>query len=190
MPEAALREAVLNAVVHKDYARSVPVQISVYADKLMIWNPGQLPADWTIDTLTAKHASQPFNPDIANAFFRAGMIESWGRGIERMFAECAGAAVPPPQFRSETTGFWTIFEFARQKSSGVTTQETTRKTTRNQVFELLQEAPGIGRTELADRLGLTVDAVKYHLLKLRIAGLIRHVGPTKAGHWEVLKKKP
>ncbi len=193
VPEAALREAVLNAVVHKDYASSIPVQISVYADKLMIWNPGQLPSDWTIETLTAKHASRPFNPDIANAFFRAGMIESWGRGIERMFAECAGSGVPSPQFRSETTGFWAIFEFAQQKLSGVTTHETTRKTTRNttqkQIFELLQEVPGIGRNELADKLGLTVDAVKYHLLKLRMAGLIRHVGPTKTGRWEVLKAK-
>ncbi len=48
------------------------------------WNPGQLPADWTLEKLMAKHASHPFNPDIANAFFRAGLIESWGRGIERI----------------------------------------------------------------------------------------------------------
>jgi ATP-dependent DNA helicase RecG len=84
VPEPALREALLNAVVHKDYASAIPIQISAYSDKLMIWNPGQLPLNWTVERLLAKHASQPFNPDVANAFFRAGYIESWGRGIERI----------------------------------------------------------------------------------------------------------
>jgi ATP-dependent DNA helicase RecG len=45
----ALREAVLNAVIHKDYASDIPIQIRVFADKLIIWNPGELPLDWTID---------------------------------------------------------------------------------------------------------------------------------------------
>ncbi|MEP6905951.1 MAG: ATP-binding protein, partial [Gemmatimonadales bacterium] len=88
VPEAALREAVLNAVIHKDYATGTPVQISVYADTLMIWNPGQLPTAWTVEKLREKHASQPFNPDVANVFFRAGEIEAWGRGIERIFGAC------------------------------------------------------------------------------------------------------
>jgi ATP-dependent DNA helicase RecG len=66
--EAALREAVLNAVAHKDCAGGIPIQISVYRDKLMIWNPGELPPTWTIDKLLAKHASIPFNPDVANVF--------------------------------------------------------------------------------------------------------------------------
>jgi ATP-dependent DNA helicase RecG len=66
----------LNAVSHKDYSGGVPIQISVYKDKLMIWNEGQLPENWTIETLLEKHASKPFNPDIANAFFRSGYIES------------------------------------------------------------------------------------------------------------------
>jgi len=84
VPESALREAILNAVVHKDYGSGIPIQISVYPDKLMIWNPGQLPSDWNVETLLRKHSSEPFNPDIANAFFRAGKIEAWGRGIERI----------------------------------------------------------------------------------------------------------
>jgi len=78
LPMPALREAVLNAVVHKDYTHGTPIQISVYPDKLMIWNPGELPLDWTVEKLLGKHASIPFNPDIANVFFRAGMIEAWG----------------------------------------------------------------------------------------------------------------
>ncbi|MFZ4526792.1 MAG: ATP-binding protein, partial [Chlorobium sp.] len=50
------------------------------------------------------HSSQPFNPDVANAFFRAGMIEAWGRGIERIMQECVKAGVPEPELRYERTG--------------------------------------------------------------------------------------
>ena len=76
VPEAALREAVLNAIIHKDYASGTPIQISVYQDQLMLWNTGELPPDWTVAKLKGKHPSHPFNPDVANAFFRAGMIEA------------------------------------------------------------------------------------------------------------------
>ena len=75
-------EALLNAVIHKDYASGATIQISVYDDKLMIWNPGQLPPDWKAENLLEKHESKPFNPDVAHAFFRAGLVESWGRGLE------------------------------------------------------------------------------------------------------------
>jgi ATP-dependent DNA helicase RecG len=66
LPMPALREAVLNAVIHKDYTCGTPIQISVYPDKLMLWNPGELPPDWTVEKLLGKHASIPFNPDVAN----------------------------------------------------------------------------------------------------------------------------
>ncbi len=69
VPEAALREAVLNAVIHKDYSIYTTIQISVYDDKLMIWNPGELPHQWTLGKLKGKHESRPFNPDIAKRFF-------------------------------------------------------------------------------------------------------------------------
>jgi len=90
-PKAALREALLNAIVHKDYSGGSPIQISVYENKIYFWNDGQLPDNWTVEQLLSKHASKPFNPLIANAFFRAGMIESWGRGIEKINQECKAA---------------------------------------------------------------------------------------------------
>ena len=99
VPEAALREAVLNAIIHKDYSSGTPIQISVYQDKLLIWNPGELPHHWTVAKLRGKHPSQPFNPDVANVFFRAGMIEAWGRGIERIVEACRAAQVPSPKLR-------------------------------------------------------------------------------------------
>lgn len=94
----------------KYYFRSgISIQISVYPDKLMIWNPGKLPPNWTVEKLLDKHASQPFNPDVANLFFRAGMIESWGRGIERIMQTCAEAGVPTPEVSCDVNGLWMSF---------------------------------------------------------------------------------
>ncbi len=186
VPEVALREAVLNALIHKDYGSGAPIQISVYDDKLMLWNPGELPPDWTVAKLKAKHSSQPFNPDVANAFFRAGMIEAWGRGIELILEACRAAEVPEPDLRYETSGLWVEFPFPEVLSESIT-QETTQETTQERILALLKAEPAITRRVLAERIGITPDGIKYHLDKLRSAGAIRHVGSTKAGHWEVLK---
>ncbi|MDR3046976.1 MAG: putative DNA binding domain-containing protein [Bacteroidales bacterium] len=108
-PYEAVREAIHNAVAHKDYTGGTPIQISVYKDKIMIWNYGQLPENWTIDTLQEKHSSIPHNPDISNAFFRIGYIEAWGRGIRKMNEQCAKAGLPQPLYYYASSGFWVVF---------------------------------------------------------------------------------
>ncbi|HEY6880184.1 MAG TPA: ATP-binding protein, partial [Polyangiales bacterium] len=112
VPEPALREAVLNAIVHKDYSVAAPIQIKVFDDHLTIWNPGTLPDAWPLERLETSHPSLPANPDVAAAFFRTGMIEAWGRGIEKMLAACRRADVPEPTFSTEGVGLWTTFRFA------------------------------------------------------------------------------
>jgi ATP-dependent DNA helicase RecG len=109
-PKEAVREAVLNAVAHKDYTGGTPIQISVYKDKIMIWNYGQLPENWTIDTLQKKHSSVPYNPDITNAFFRSGYVEAWGRGIKKINERCAEAGLPNPLYYYESSGLWVVFQ--------------------------------------------------------------------------------
>lgn len=108
-PIEAVREALHNAVAHKDYTGGTPIQISVYPDKIMIWNFGQLPGNWTIETLQEKHSSVPHNPDISNAFFRIGYIEAWGRGIRKMNEKCAESGLPQPLYYYESSGFWVVF---------------------------------------------------------------------------------
>jgi len=108
-PKDALREALLNAVSHKDYTGPYPIQISVYADKIMIWNYGRLPENWTVEDLLNKHSSQPRNPDIATAFFRSGYVEAWGKGMDNMKDLCVKAKIPVPQFSCKGNDFWTIF---------------------------------------------------------------------------------
>lgn len=102
-PKEAIREALLNAIAHKDYSGGVPIQISVYRDKIIFWNEGQLPENWTIKNLWVKHASRPYNPDIAIALFRSGYIESWGRGTIKIIKECKQAGIPEPVFRYESS---------------------------------------------------------------------------------------
>ena len=112
VPRSALREVVLNALLHRDYAVAAPIQIRVHEDRLILWNPAVLPEGWTSETLRSRHVSHPFNPEIANAFFRAGEIEAWGRGIEQIFQVCRDEAVPEPQLTYEANGLWVEFPFA------------------------------------------------------------------------------
>jgi ATP-dependent DNA helicase RecG len=184
VPEPALREALLNAVVHKDYASAIPIQISVYPDKLMIWNPAQQPQPWTAQQLLSKHASMPVNPDLANAFFRAGMIEAWGRGIERIVETCQQAGLEKPSFSPESGGFWVAFTYAALETKE-SAQENTQESAQEKIIQLLNNEPHLTRHQLAQRLSLTPDSVKHHLQKLKAAGRIEHVGSTKAGYWKV-----
>ncbi|MCC6781369.1 MAG: putative DNA binding domain-containing protein [Planctomycetes bacterium] len=214
-PEAAMREALLNAVVHKDYASGIPIQVSVYDDQLVIWNPGELPERWTVKQLLGKHASRPFNPLLANAFFRAGFIEAWGRGIEKIQHECREHGIEPPVYDSEQAGLMVTFRAdpahvaavagrmpgdgdARTgvPEAGRTGLEAPRTgletglergaTTLELVVMVLRASPEISAPELAKRLGLSLGGVKYHLKNLRDAGRIRHRGARKRGAWEVL----
>lgn len=109
-PKDAIREAILNALAHKDYSSGTPIQISVYDNKIMIWNYGQLPEDWTVENLKMKHSSIPYNPDIANAFFRAGYVESWGRGTIKIIEQCKEFNLPNPIFQNNGKDFWVIFQ--------------------------------------------------------------------------------
>ena len=102
-PKDAVREALLNAIAHKDYSGGVPIQISVYTDKIIIWNEGQLPENWTVKNLLEKHASRPYNPDIENALFCSGYIESWGRGTLKIIRECKQAGIPEPVFSYDSS---------------------------------------------------------------------------------------
>ena len=190
VPEPALREALLNAIVHKDYAASVPIQISVYDDRIMFWNPGILPMGWTVETLTQKHASQPYNPDIANTFFRAGMIEAWGRGIERIISACKEMNASLPDFKYEESGLWIVLPFAVQKKASKKDEKTPVETpvkTPVKIVAMMRENPEVTLADIAQSIGKSVSAVERAASKLVKAGKIRYKGSKKTGRWEVLE---
>jgi ATP-dependent DNA helicase RecG len=209
VPYDALREAVLNALVHRDYGVTPPVQIRVYEDRLVLWNPAVLPDGWTQQTLVAPHVSHPYNPDIANTFFRAGEIEAWGRGIERIFAACRKAGTPKPKLRLDAGGIWTEFTFGPNYLKAISTPASVAEDNnlgrgkkwgekwggkwggkillrRQQIAQLMLDNPKISTLELATALKMSTSGVEKHLSALREVGLIRRIGPAKGGHWEVI----
>ena len=228
-PPEALRELILNALVHRDYGSGVPIQIRVYDDQLRIWNNGCIPEGWTVEDLLGSHISRPHNPLIASAFFRTGDIESWGRGIEKVRNACIEYGTDFPTFQFMPDGLLVMFKgripaediaqkisenagenageyYPRTIQEQETTQETTQDTTQEQettqettpdttqeqettqekIIRLMKSEPFITRRELAERIGLSDDGVKYHLDRLRKMKCIRHAGSTKRGHWEVI----
>ena len=104
-PIEAIREAVINALIHKDYSSTAEIQIKIYDDKIWIWNPGKLPPQLTVDDLKKEHSSYPRNPLIANAFYLAGFIERWGSGTRRIVDLCKAQGLPEPEYKEEQGGF-------------------------------------------------------------------------------------
>lgn len=86
-------------MAHKTYHSAIPIQISVYPDHITFWNSGELPENWTVETLFDHHPSEPYNPLVANAFFRSGDIESWGRGYKRIMDAIKAAKLLPPHIK-------------------------------------------------------------------------------------------
>lgn len=191
-PQNALREALLNAIVHKDYSSGVPIQISVYEDKLYFWNAGQLPETWTIENLLKKHPSKPYNPLIANAFFRAGLIESWGRGIEKIQEECRAVNALPPEFSYDATGLMIKFRTKNMDQGAETTKKSSPKSspkTQNRILDMILENPRISTAKMGEILGISKRAVLKQTKTLQELGMLKRIGPARGGHWEITTKK-
>lgn len=102
-PVAAIREMLLNALVHRDYMGS-SVQIRMYDDKFSIWNEGTLPEGLSLESLKRQHPSRPRNPLIADVCFKGGYIDSWGRGTLKIINACREAELPEPQIVEQDGG--------------------------------------------------------------------------------------
>jgi len=103
-PVPALREMLLNALIHRNYM-GAPTQLRVYDNKLTLWNHGMLPDGITLDKLTQNHSSFPRNPILADACFKGGYIDSWGSGIMKIVDSCKLAGLPTPVMEEDCGGF-------------------------------------------------------------------------------------
>ncbi|MBQ2098375.1 MAG: winged helix-turn-helix transcriptional regulator, partial [Bacteroidales bacterium] len=97
IPEDAFREAIFNSIIHKDYM-GVAIQMKVWRDRIELWNYGRLPEELTIAKLHEPHASNARNKNIAFAFYKAGFIEAWGRGISKIVTQFTAAGLKEPKF--------------------------------------------------------------------------------------------
>ena len=100
-PYEALREAIINALIHRDYSGTSQIQIRVYPDKLIIMNEGKLPPEVPVEKLKTNHLSVPRNTLLAKIFYYAGFIESWGHGTIKIVENCIEQGLPEPDFVEE-----------------------------------------------------------------------------------------
>ncbi len=123
-PLDALREAVINALIHRDYIGTAPIQIKIYDDKISIWNLGKLLPPLTIKALREPHSGYQRNPLMATAFYYAGLIEAWGSGTLKMTELCRKENLPEPEFieNDDRIGSFTVLF-----SKDIYTEENLRK---------------------------------------------------------------
>ena len=107
MPPEVVREAIVNAVAHRDYTSSGSVQVMLFSDRLEVWNPGELPPGLTPDQLRIEHPSIPHNPLICDPMFLAHYAEKAGTGTLDMIALCQQAGLPAPDFEQRAGQFVT-----------------------------------------------------------------------------------
>ncbi len=108
-PYEALREAIINALIHRDYHGFSQIQIRVYPDKMIIMNEGRLPPEITAEDLKRNHLSKPRNKLLADVFYFAGFIEAWGRGTLKILEKCRDQGLPEPEFNNEHGVMTVIF---------------------------------------------------------------------------------
>jgi predicted HTH transcriptional regulator len=106
MPPEVIREAIVNAVAHRDYTSNGSIQVMLFSDRLEVWNPGSLPPSLTLEKLRHPHGSVPGNPLLAEPLYLTKYIERMGTGTGDMIARCRKAGLPEPEF-ALTDGFVT-----------------------------------------------------------------------------------
>ena len=171
---------------------AVPIQISVYADRLYIANDCIFPGDWTLDDLMGKHRSRPYNPLIANTFFRAGFIEAWGRGIEKIKDSCKEAGNPIPEYTIKREDIMIMFKSLVSYTNQATNQATdqTNQDEDNSVpariLKVIETKPMLSQRKIADIIGEKYSTVKYYMESMKKSGIIKREGSSQKGKWIIL----
>ena len=180
-PRTAIREAVFNAIIHSDYSSGVPIQIRVYDQKVVIYNQARIPMLWVQEGALDKHGSKAINPLIARAFYRAGHVESWGRGIKRIADACREYGTAPQSYRFTDSEVVTVFE--NNANAGLGQRPLTER--QRIVLRWLKDNPKATRMQIADFLEMSVGTVKRELSLLVESGCLIRRGSDKSGEWFV-----
>lgn len=184
LPTEALREALANAFIHRDYASAAgAVAVALYDDRLEIISPGELHFGLTPEALFQPHESKPWNPWIAKVFHRRGLIETWGRGTLKIAGLMQEAGLLPPAVTVQGDCVMLTFRLAQSLGGG---SEKTLGKTPDLVLQRLRDTPQATIPELAAYLGKSDSAIERTVRKLREEGRLQRIGPAKGGHWKVL----
>lgn len=192
IPRKALREALVNAIVHRDYSsEGGSISVAIYDDRVEIANTGRLPDDIRLQDLTRKHESHPRNPLIANTFYICGMIEMWGRGTQEIVEFCEEAGNPKPVF-TELTGSFTVTLPFHEPIVTISTIQAKVKpdlTKRQQEIVRLLQAKPLSSSQVQRLLKPEASKrlIQLELVKLEQQGVVKMTGIGRAIVWQPVK---
>ena len=193
IPYKVLREAIANAIVHRDYSNpGGSISVAIYDNRVTISNTGSLPKGIKLSQLSKEHDSVLRNPHIANVFYICGKIEKWGRGTVDMIQECKKAGNPDPKFDETENGFSVTFPYKTpiRQSAYFQIRDEPRFTARQkEIIAILQQAPHT-RQELMTSMSTSVTdrTIQLELSKLKKMNSIKSEGKGKATVWHIVKK--
>ena len=197
-PLDALREIVLNMIVHRNYRSTSESVIKVFQDHILFYNPGKLPDNITVEQLMQnEYVSTPYNKQIAAIFKEMGEIERYGTGIKRVREMFADYGLPAPEWKLMPGGVGVCVYSAtfiskdakKEPKSENAVENAVEKLTGNQrqILSLMRDNPSVSKAELSVALGIHISNIDRNIQKLRNNGYINRIGPAKGGHWQVLK---
>jgi len=198
-PVEAIREIVLNMLVHRDYCRAGVNTIKIFDDRMEFTNPGGLPHGLTVeDLLSDAYVTSPRNPQLASLFKAVGLTERYGSGVKRIEDACRKHGGVRVEFESHETWFKVVLSKVDvEKGAG----ESRRERLGERLGEKLDEKLGERRCkilkalksnhkmaipQMAEIIGVSKTAIEKNLSWLKEHGYIRRIGGARGGHWEVL----
>ena len=172
----------------------VHTQMKVYDDSIMLWNEGKLHEGINQEKLFAEHASQPRNRNIANAFYKASFIETWGRGINKIRQGLKKMGLPEPKIENHVSGTLIIIYRngdvnGTNDTNNVGNMSEANLTERQRfILYTIKANPFVTGKEMSETLSVTQRTIERDLAAMQKAGVIRHEGKVNAGVWVVLEK--
>jgi ATP-dependent DNA helicase RecG len=184
-PEGALREAILNAIIHRDYGGNTFFTIKVFDNSLELWNEGELMHPLNIESLKMQHLSRLRNKLIANIFYRSGQIEAWGRGTLKILEEARNGDYPHPEFEAFEGGILVRFgkKIFAEKQHNPSISEIKHA---DNILKLIRENPKIKIKEMAVKLSMSDRNIRRILMELVNAKIIDRMGSNKIGNWVII----
>lgn len=187
LPKEAVAELIVNAVAHRDYTSNASVQVSVFSDRIEVWNPGSLPPGLTPDDLAKPHSSEPANPLIAHPLYLAHYIESLGTGTIDMIRHCRESGLPPPEFEQRGRQF--VVTVWRDWLTESVMDELGLSQREKEAVQYVKTHGQIGNKEYQDKFGVSKPTASRHLEALADKGVLVKVGTTGKGtHYIVCRK--
>ncbi len=179
LPVDAVKEAIVNAICHRDYSCPASVQVMLFRNRLEVRNPGSLPVGLTPRKLETSHNSYPQNLRLAEAMYRNGYIEKMGTGTEDIIRKCREHGLRRPEFRQD--GDFVVTIWRNEDESSVRQEDLSAMVAK------MGMNPAISRAQLAKELGISLRQVIKLIDKLRDEGSLSREGSARGGRW-VLKK--